>query len=266
MFENPLIPKQHVASNVSGLTFSGMEGGIHKRNYSNGSANNLSSPIHGMPHPPPPSPAWGFYNFRGLQPTHDVPAMNDTRGITLPVGVTSEQIFNALGSLSNPAPGPVQGSMPGTMSLPPISNFSQNTNSQVQVRLPSDQLQKLISALRSNTQHETQLPTHNETMPPPPLPPHALAAKGGFVSQDMLPGASHGEHYPATGTTIRNPGSRDESQGSDVSMHTACAYFPGCTTEDDTGHVVHTSPATPSTIIKGKKEGSSPIKREDPFN
>lgn len=264
MFENPLVPKQQVASNNSGFTFPGMDGDFHKRNYSNGSANNLSSPLRGIPQPPPPSPAWGFYNFRGLQPLYDG---LDARGTSMPSALNSEQISHALGSLSCAMTGPaVSASTAGNVSLPPINNFAPNTNQQLQVRLPSDQLQKLISALKSGTQHETQNPSHSQAMPPPPLPPHALAAKGAFTGQDGLPNAGHGEHYQATSTTIRNPGPRDESQGSDVSMHTACAYFPTCMTEDDAGQVIHSSPApaTPSNDIKGKKEGSSPAKREVP--
>lgn len=264
MFENPLVPKQQVASNNSGFTFPGMDGGFHKRNYSNGSANNLSSPLRGIPQPPPPSPAWGFYNFRGLQPPYDG---LDARGVSMPSAFNSEQISHALGSLSCAMTGPAaSASMAGNVSLPPINNFAPNANQQLQVRLPSDQLQKLISALKSGTQHETRNPSHSQAMPPPPLPPHALAAKGGFTGQDGLPHAGHGEHYQAASTTIRNAGPRDESRGSDVSMHTACAYFPTCMTEDDAGQVIHGSPApaTPSYNIKGKKEGSSPAKREVP--
>ncbi|KAM0720165.1 hypothetical protein Q7P37_004301 [Cladosporium fusiforme] len=260
MYENPLLSKKHAANTASGLMFSGIDGGFHKRNYSNGSANNLSSPLHVMPQPPPPSPAWGLYNFRGLQLPYDAQPMLDARGASMAASAaTSEHITHAYGSL----PSTASASAPGSMPLPPINNYAQAMNPHLQVRLPSDQLQKLISALKTPNQHETQHPSHMQAMPPPPLPPHALAARGGLVGQDTVPNVDHGQQYTASGTAIRNPGPRDESQGSDVSMHTACTYFPNCTTEDDTSHVVHGSPATPSTATIGKMEGSSPAKPRD---
>jgi len=47
---------------------------------------------------------------------------------------------------------------------------------------------------------------------------------------------------------------------SDISMHAGCTSFPSCFSEGSDGSLVHVD--NPSTVIRGKKEGSSPSKRK----
>lgn len=106
---------------------------------------------------------------------------------------------------------------------------------QLEVRLPSDQLNKVISAFKQNPGiFNTGSPAHSPDngtliMPPPPLPSHAQK--------------------------------RCVDHSSDVSMHAGCTHFPSCLSEDERGQLIHSSPHVPSTAVKGKKEGSSsPVK------
>lgn len=55
---------------------------------------------------------------------------------------------------------------------------------------------------------------------------------------------------------------RAESRYSDVSMHAGCEGFPMCTTEDEEGSILHIAPNGPASIVRGRKEGSSPAKRK----
>lgn len=54
---------------------------------------------------------------------------------------------------------------------------------------------------------------------------------------------------------------RDESFSSDVSMHPNCPGFPNYVSENAHGQIVHT-PSKPATSVRGRKEGSSPVKRK----
>lgn len=54
--------------------------------------------------------------------------------------------------------------------------------------------------------------------------------------------------------------SRGDSRYSDISMHASCGSFPSCTTEDASGSILHNN--QPVQSVKGRKEGSSPAKRE----
>lgn len=47
---------------------------------------------------------------------------------------------------------------------------------------------------------------------------------------------------------------------SDISMHNGCINYPSCISEDADGQIVHIN--NPSTVIRGRKEGSSPAKRK----
>ncbi|KAK5109405.1 hypothetical protein LTR62_007071 [Meristemomyces frigidus] len=100
------------------------------------------------------------------------------------------------------------------------------------VRLPSDQIQRIIDALSPSK------PATNLAMPPPPVP-----------------------HRSSSETTTPVPGRRGDSRYSDVSMHAACTNYPSCLTEDTEGRLMH----SPSSVVRGKKEGlpSSPAKPRD---
>lgn len=250
MFDKPLQAGPQLLPSNFGLTpigmSYGMADGTHRRTYSNGSAHG-SSPMHGFPIPPPPTPALGQYNFRGLQP-------GDTRG-------NYDTDFH-----SKTMPGPPNDQEPangfGSLSLPSINESPRHANTQLEVRLPSDQLQKLIYAMSSPKEREIHFTDPALAMPPPPLPAHALAAKGTGNTQLAFPTPELIDPPLAPAPNLSATTPRDESRGSDVSMHAGCTYFPICTTEDDAGLIVHSSPTCPSADVKSRKEGSSPTKRE----
>jgi hypothetical protein len=236
MFDNPLLTD--IQTNKYGLAgvSPGLHSIAHRRNFSNDSATE-SSPMRGLPIPPPPTPVMSNYNY-ALQ-TGNPQMMYDSshHGPHMTDFVNGRELTDAFGSLA----------------LPSVNESHRQQKTQLEIRLPSDQLQKLILAMSSPKQQETM------SMPPPPLPPHAIAAKGGESSHLVQPGCKVEQPLASDGSTGLHSTSRDSS---DVSMHTACNYFPVCTTEDDSSIVVHNSSACPTTSIKGRKEGSSPTKRE----
>jgi hypothetical protein len=196
----------------------------------------------GMPIPPPPTPTVGHHNFHTLQASnmqgfHDAaisgPAPSDT--------ISGHELQQAFGS----------------MALPSLHESYRGQKHQLEIRLPSDQLQKLIIAMSPSKQAEMHSASSAQ-MPPPPLPLHALVAEAGETNQNAHDGLKGVE----TGLDAQNNTGVYNSRGSsDVSMHTSCTYFPSCTSEDDSSLVVHDNPACPSSNIKGRKEGSSPLKR-----
>ena len=236
MFENPLLTDIQTTKYGFGGVSSGLHSVAHRRNYSNDSAPE-SSPMRGLPMPPPPTPVMSNYNY-ALQ-TGNPPMMYDGshHGPHMTDFVNGRELTDAFGSLA----------------LPSVTEAHRQQKTQLEIRLPGDQLQKLILAMSSPKQQESM------SMPPPPLPLHALAAKGGASSHPVQSDAKV-EQILASDSSA---GLQNASRGSsDVSMHTGCNFFPVCTTEDDSSVVVHNSPACPTTIVKGRKEGSSPMKRE----
>jgi hypothetical protein len=234
MFEKPL----HSEANAIG-TDPGNAHGVgnlaHRRTYSNSSAP-ASSPMCGIPMPPPPTPALGHYDFQQASNMHGFhdPAFSET--------ISGQDLQNIFGSVA----------------LPSLHEPYRGQRAQLEIRLPSDQLQKLIVAMSPSKQTETQS-TGSAQMPPPPLPLHALVAKAGETDQHAHDGSKSVEPVLDGQNNI---GMYNASRGSsDVSMHTGCTYFPSCTSVDDSSTVVHGNPECPSANVKGRKEGSSPMKR-----
>jgi hypothetical protein len=236
MFDNPLLTDIQTNKYGFGGFSSGLHSVTHKRNDSNDSATE-SSPMRGLPIPPPPTPVMSNYNYT-LQ-TGNPQTMYDSahHGPHMTDFVNGRELTDAFGSLA----------------LPSVNEAHREQKTQLEIRLPSDQLQKLILAMSSPKQQESM------SMPPPPLPLHALAAKGGGSNHPVQSGSQVEQTLASDSSSGLHSASRDSS---DVSMHTACNFFPVCTTEDDSSIVVHNSPACPTTSIKGRKEGSSPTKRE----
>jgi hypothetical protein len=236
MFENPLLTDVQTNKYGFGGISSGLHGVTHRRNYSNDSAPE-SSPMRGLPIPPPPTPVMSNYNY-ALQ-TGNPQMMYDGghHGPHMTDFVNGRELTDAFGSLA----------------LPSVTEAHRQQKTQLEIRLPSDQLQKLILAMSSPKQQESM------SMPPPPLPLHALAAKGGASSHPVQSDSKIAQTLASDSSVSLHSASRDSS---DVSMHTTCNLFPICTTEDDSSIVVHNSPACPTTSVKGRKEGSSPMKRK----
>ncbi|WPH03271.1 Hypothetical protein R9X50_00614800 [Acrodontium crateriforme] len=130
--------------------------------------------------------------------------------------------------------------------------FSDDIKQRTEIRLSSDQLNKLIAAMSSPSNPAAAA----NSMPPPPTPLNV---------DQKTKGPDEPQSDSTTASTTLAPGRREDSQYSDVSMHVGCASFPSCTTEDAEGHIVH-APETPlnsAFLVKGKKEGSSPTKQRD---
>ncbi|KAK0274293.1 hypothetical protein LTR91_020166 [Friedmanniomyces endolithicus] len=112
-------------------------------------------------------------------------------------------------------------------------------NQSMHLRLPSDQLQKIIDALTPPKAAEAL------SMPPPPVP----------------------QQRPTVGSTtpVSNRRGNNSSRYSDISMHASCTSFPSCISEDAEGCLVH----QPATIVRGRKEGlavePSPTKKPRDF-
>ena len=244
MFEKPLHSEANLISTDPGNAH-GPGNVAHRRTYSNSSAP-TSSPMCGIPMPPPPTPALGHYDFHTLQASNMQGFQNSTlNGPIFPETISGQDLQNIFGSVA----------------LPSLHESYRGQRAQLEIRLPSDQLQKLIVAMSPSKQTET-LSTGSTQMPPPPLPLHALVAKAGETDQHEHAGSKVAEPDHDAQDDI---GLHCASRGSsDVSMHTGCAYFPSCTSVDDSGVVVHGNPACPSANVKGRKEGSSPIKRMFP--
>jgi hypothetical protein len=244
MFENPLHSEASLIGADSGNAH-GLGNVAHRRTYSNSNSSaTASSPMCGIPMPPPPTPALGHYDFHTLQAIGNMQGFRDAavNGPTLTESVSGHELQNIFGSVA----------------IPPLHEPYRGQRTQLEVRLPSDQLQKLIVAMSLSRQTETQS-TDATQMPPPPLPLHALVAKAGVTDQHAH---TRSKSIEPVLDGPNNTGLYNASRGSsDVSMHTGCTYFPSCTSVDDSSRVVHGNPACPSANVKGRKEGSSPMKR-----
>ncbi|KAK0285928.1 hypothetical protein LTS00_010719 [Friedmanniomyces endolithicus] len=129
-------------------------------------------------------------------------------------------------------------------------------NQSMHLRLPSDQLQKIIDALTppkaaeavccmTHRHHVRPLTAAQLSMPPPPVP-----------QQRSTVGST---------TPVSNRRGNNSSRYSDISMHASCTSFPSCISEDAEGCLVH----QPATIVRGRKEGlavePSPTKKPRDF-
>lgn len=135
-------------------------------------------------------------------------------------------------------------------------------NQPVSFRMTSDQLQSIINAIRSP--QEQQAISSSTTMPPPPIPTHAVRSKDlpSDVSSALPQFSASKPTFGSDALNFANKGARAESRYSDISMHAGCNGFPNCTSEDCDGHIVHNAPNAPATVVRGRKEGSSPTKRK----
>lgn len=234
MFNNPLHIHPH-----GGLGTPFSYSGHHERK-SSASSVKYSSPNGAMPAPPPSTPVVGLYGSRG-GPMQDDNSCYD-------LGSRSSSEYNSSSATFQDKPP----AYPGIAAEPAYRR-------QLEIRLPSDQLQKIISAVSPPRESQRIYPA--SSMPPPPLPLHALAARQGEGWQPVNTPitSSPGQRVAAAVVAFENS-RRGESRSSDISMHTGCDVFPSCTSEDERGQIQHSSPVAPSTVIRGKKEGASPVK------
>lgn len=175
-----------------------------------------SSPARYMPAPPPPTPSSTLASLYQQYTNDDVSCYD------MPSSRDSSYSFVRGG---NPNQTLMQASR-----LPDLSNdlleLARHTKGQARttsstftpVNLQADQSKEML---------------------PPPLPSHVFLPKPDARS---IAQAAIDQFNP-----------RLPSRESDVSMHTSCDAFPGCTSEDQYGRVYHKSPTSPATAIRSKK-------------
>lgn len=212
----------------------------HQRNLSVNSAANshCSSPVFssstGMPGPPPPTPAMTISYSIGPGSICDGSSRSTSAYSNIP--------FSSLPMMSD--------------------QLGQLTGHHA----PSGQLKAILNTMNVSNTNRTLFSTvhgadfESKSMPPPPLPQHALDAK--------VYGTPHRRAFTCPEPSISQQeqaisasGDRrleSQSNASDVSMHAACTSYPNCTSEDAEGHIVH----TPSADVQGRKEGAGNGKSE----
>ena len=144
---------------------------------------------------------------------------------------------------------------------------AERTTQTFKFRLPSDQLDQIIHAVHPQAQNQQPGTNPGAAMLPPPLPLHTLASKDNAIQSQPTASLTATAHPPFDYDVGNFIDRRAESRYSDISMHAGCDSFPTCTTEDAEGHIVHNGntnnvPSAPATVVRGRKEGSSPTKRK----
>ena len=255
MYQHPIHPQSYVGV-PNGVV--SMPTQKHKRA---ASTNNINLPV-----------AMGGLATPPTLATQSLPYGHDANGIYYETGSRSTSAYSTVTDSAAPMlkKETFVPAYPGTYPTPHGDAVRKSQNQPFNIRLPSDQLEMIIKAIQ--VPHQTQhIGDPSTTMPPPPLPQHVTAPKDNIQPEQrttsfclMFP--SFGE----TGTTMNNINRRDDSRFSDISMHPACTSFPACTTEDSEGRIIHSAicnaisnaPAAPATVVRGRKEGSSPTKRK----
>lgn len=143
-----------------------------------------------------------------------------------------------------PAPAPYPSDQHGLL---PNGRPANDTN--MEVRIPSDQLQKVVDLLQRRAS--------GSIMAPPPLPAHIMDTKVDV--EKLEEAAATTEHPDGEGNMMIDRRGTSRSNFSDVSMHAGCPDFPRCTTEDEDSRIVHQpgSGVAPAAVMRSRKEGSA---------
>lgn len=220
---------------------------LHQRKVSSDSGHGIgtmsSSPFFSTPGPPPTTPT--NHSLRAMLPTQQDPGQwyeSSTRS-------TSAYSTVPLSSLPRI---PVD-----SHNCPMVTGNDPDvaTRHRVEMRIPSDQMQKLINAITTRSPPSTTSPQMvSETMPPPPLPSRASPTR-----KVVEPETANMMSTDGLQTSTGAPNRRDASHSnfSDVSMHVGCSLFPACTTEDAQGGILHDSSSVSADVVRGKKEGTN---------
>ncbi|KAK6437626.1 hypothetical protein LTR95_006173 [Oleoguttula sp. CCFEE 5521] len=240
MFENPL----HVASPAtprSMLQVYSKPSDYHRRSVSHGNIGLSSFPSLALPHPPPPTPVYAHQLYQSFpQDAHS----NYDLSSRSTSAYTNFDLSGAVESLSTGL----------------TDSYTAGATPQVEKnRISSEQMSRIIQALGPDQKQQlTQSLASSQAMPPPPLPLHAITAEHNRT--DRRASFRQPEKYELTEdkATDYGNGRRGLCRSSDVSMHADCTHYPTCMFENDMGQMLHSSPIVPATVIKGKKEGSSP--------
>lgn len=213
----------------------------HQRNLSVNSAasSHYSSPVFssstGMPGPPPPTPAMNMSYGNSPGSICDDSSRSTSAYSNIPISalpIMNDQLGQMTGHHGS------SGQLKALLSAVNVSNANRTLFSNVYTASSED-----------------------KSMPPPPLPQHAVDAKvHGTPHRRVMtcpePSATPQQHAMSISGDRRMESRSNES---DVSMHAACTSYPTCTSEDAEGHIVH----TPSAVVQSRKEGNEDSKSEN---
>lgn len=125
----------------------------------------------------------------------------------------------------------------------------------------TSQVKAYLSNINISSSNRTSISTipcasyESHSMPPPPLPQHAVDAKVIDMPDCSAITSPEPRTAPQEPQVMQNGVDRrkeSRSNESDISMHAGCTGYPDCTSEDTNGHIVH----TPSAVVQGRKEGN----------
>ena len=213
-----------------------------------------SSPALGgpMPGPPPPTPTYAdrlaVYHHPPDGSSRSTSAYTTISQAALPLTA-----FQSIGTAGN---------------LPPFSGMDGERlhhGSEGRLRMPSGQLDDLLGAIREQREAAgAEQLADAFSMPPPPLPQHAVRARtaetahGRALGSPMM--ADSGAQVNEEDLDNADRRTMARSNISDVSMHANCENFPTCTSEDAHGHLVHHSAGVaPAAVMRSRKEGSADL-------
>ncbi|KXT07765.1 hypothetical protein AC579_2786 [Pseudocercospora musae] len=238
---------------------------LHHRNASINSAFSAasagafsSSPALGghMPGPPPPTPTYAdrfaAYHYPPDGSSRSTSAYTTISQAALPL--TALQSIGTAGSLL-----PFSG----------MDGERLHRGSEGRLRMPSGRLDDLLGAIREQREAAGAGQLADAfSMPPPPLPQHAVRARtaetahGRALGSPMMTDSGAQVNEEDLDNADRRAMAR--SNISDVSMHANCENFPTCTSEDAHGHLVHHSTGVaPAAVMRSRKEGSADLTNRD---
>ncbi|KAL9062607.1 MAG: hypothetical protein Q9157_008773 [Trypethelium eluteriae] len=147
----------------------------------------------------------------------------------------------------------------------------------VEMRLPDDQLARLIDALSpqtknnyraSNEQAYRQMASGVDSSSLPPISSSSLfdpkftAASGIRASAPTrLPSIGQGTTIWDSVHAFQAPDGKHGRDPTDISMHTGCTDFPNC--NHDERHEPQPAADSPATQVRGKKEGSAKKEKDE---
>ncbi|CAK1356845.1 unnamed protein product [Cercospora beticola] len=195
---------------------------------------------------PPPTPTYANSGYPMSLPQDGNSSRSTSAYSTLsrsgmPLSVANGMVHFAA---ALPAPAPYPSNQHGLL---PNDRPANDTN--MEVRIPSDQLQKVVDLLQRRAS--------GSIMAPPPLPSHIMDTKADV--EKLEEAAATTENPDGDGNMMIDRRGTSRSNISDVSMHAGCADFPRCTTEDEDRRIVHQtgSGVAPAAVMRSRKEGSA---------
>ncbi|KAI5359407.1 hypothetical protein Slin15195_G070340 [Septoria linicola] len=202
----------------------------------------LSSPMYNnMPGMPPPTPSYAFDGYPG----HSYYDGRSSRSTSAYSNI-SHSAMPLMAHYGPTLPMPSYSSGETMFASTPVLPYDPN----VEIHIPSDQLHKVVTLLEQRA--------NGSAMAPPPLPAHVMEAKASLENSSSMQRDMEDDDMVHT-VHSRDRRAASRSNFSDVSMHAGCAEFPGCTTEDREGQIIHHEgrEVAPAAVMRGRKEGQN---------